>query len=235
MTMVFDPVTSSAISRELHQTAQPLTVLQGLLELALLTSLTPEDYRGVIQRAMEQSRRISGCFDLVRKLVHFQQPPLDLSSFSVSDMTEAVVESVRDSYAMAGVGCEFHPFPYRHDSGIDVVTASEGRVSAALALILSNLPRWTRAGGTVDVAVEVDFQQVQVRIQARQQNAEPYGSSAADLDLMTAPLQLARTMITSTGGNVVQGEPEFSLLISLPKLQQSPEMYKTQGIECVHV
>ena len=62
-----DPL-ASAISHELHRTAQPLTVLQGLLELALLSSSTPEEYRAVIQHAVEQSRRVSDGFDQLRKL-----------------------------------------------------------------------------------------------------------------------------------------------------------------------
>ncbi|HLW87035.1 MAG TPA: hypothetical protein VKR57_01005 [Terriglobales bacterium] len=61
-----------AISQELHQAAQPLTVLQGLLELALLTPSTTEEYRNVIQQAMEQAQKLSGCFDHFRELLHLQ-------------------------------------------------------------------------------------------------------------------------------------------------------------------
>jgi signal transduction histidine kinase len=68
-----DPLVISPISRELHQTAQPLTVLQGLLELALLRSHTAEEYRNIIERAMEESRRVSGCFDHVRELVQLEE------------------------------------------------------------------------------------------------------------------------------------------------------------------
>jgi hypothetical protein len=233
MTSGFDSATSSAISHELHQTAQPLTVLQGLLELSLLTSSTAEEYRGVIQRAMEQSRRISGCLDLVRKLFHFHQPAQDVSSFSVSDMARDVVASLRESYAAAGVACEFCPLPY--DYGTDLVTASEGRVSAALALILANLPRLTKSGGTVEVAVDADLQNVLVRVHAQYPCLGHHDASGLDLDLMSTPLHLARTMITSAGGRVAQGEPDFSVFITLPKTRQIPEMYKTQRIECAHV
>ena len=235
MTLGSGTVHSSLLSRELHQTAQPLTVLQGMLELALLSSFTTEEYRGVIQRAMEQSQRISGCFDLVRKAAHFHQPALDLASFSVSDMVQSVVESVRDSYAAAGVTCEFQPLAMSSVSGVDVITASEGRISAALALILSNLPRWTKAGGAVQVAVEVDCQDVRVLIYARQRSMEGDGARADDPGSMTAALHLARTMVTSAGGSVTYGEPGFSVLISLPKTQHNPEIHETQRIECVHV
>jgi signal transduction histidine kinase len=63
------PLRASVILHELHQTAQPLTVLQGLLELALLSSATAEEYRGVIQRAVEESRRVSRGFEQMRNLI----------------------------------------------------------------------------------------------------------------------------------------------------------------------
>jgi hypothetical protein len=74
LTETFDPLKASVILHELHQTAQPLTVLQGLLELALLSSATAEEYRGVIQRAVEESRRVSSGFDQIRKLVANSSP-----------------------------------------------------------------------------------------------------------------------------------------------------------------
>ncbi|MGH9500032.1 MAG: sensor histidine kinase [Terriglobales bacterium] len=224
----------SAISYELHQTAQPLTVLQGILELAMLSSGTAEEYRGVIQNAMEQSQRISGSLDLVRRLVHFQQSPGDLSSFSISETVRTVVESFKDNYAAAGVECRFPP-PSSHASGLDLVTASEGRVAGALALILANLPRWAKPGGTVEVAIELDSHSVRIRINARQQDGKPDRRTALHPSPMTAPLQLACTMVNSTGGSVTQSEPEFSVVISLPKMQYNPELYEAQRIERVHV
>jgi signal transduction histidine kinase len=234
MTTSSNALTGNAISHQLHQTAQPLTVLQGLLEVALLSSRTAEEYRGVIQRAMEQSLRISGCFDLVRKLFHLQQSPSDVSSFSVSDLASAVVKSVADSYAMAGVGCDLQPPSRNYDCGGDVVHTSQNIVSAALALILSNLPRWTGSGGAVKVAIDAETQDVLVCIVA-QPNAEADSANAPDPGLMTAPLHLARTLIASAGGKLTEGAPQFSVLISLPKTQYSPELYETQRIECVHV
>jgi hypothetical protein len=69
LTEALGPLKAGVMLHELHQTAQPLTVLQGLLELALLSSATVEEYRGVIQRAVEESRRVSTGFDRMRKLI----------------------------------------------------------------------------------------------------------------------------------------------------------------------
>ena len=66
-----DPMpTVAAISQGLHQTAQPLTVLQCLLEQALLDPCTAEQYREVIVRAMSEARRVTEYLDHVFKLVY---------------------------------------------------------------------------------------------------------------------------------------------------------------------
>jgi len=230
-TPLFDPLAASALSRELHHSAQPLTVLQGVLELGLLTSTTTEDYRDVIQRAMEESRRVSSSFDLVRKLLHAHQSAA-LSTFSVSDLVGAVVMGLRENYKVAGVACEFHPL-HAYDSEADLVTAPESAVSTALDLILSGLPRWAKRGGYVKVRVELEGLNVGITIHSRQDAREADGSSAAGF--LAAALGLATRLINGAGGGLVASEPEFSVLISLPRTKQNLAIYNSQGIECAHV
>lgn len=230
-TPLFDPVAANALSRELHHSAQPLTVLQGVLELGLLTSTTTEDYRDVIQRAMEQSRRVSSSFDLVRKLLHAHQPAA-LSTFSVSELVGVVVAGVRENYEAAGVACEFHPL-HGYDPEADLVTAPESVVSTALDLILSGLPRWAKRGGYVKVSVEVQGLDVAITIHSRHDAREADGSSAAEF--MAAALDLATRLINGAGGGLVVSQPEFSVLISLPRTKQSLAIYNSQRIECAHV
>ncbi len=71
---------ASAVSQELHQTAQPLTVLQGLLELSLLKSGTIEEYRKSLERAINELQRVVAGFDHVRELIHSTPPSSPLQS-----------------------------------------------------------------------------------------------------------------------------------------------------------
>jgi signal transduction histidine kinase len=77
--MALDQEIVGALSGGLHQAAQPLTVLQGLLELALIEPHTEDEYRHSIQMAMEQSQRVTGSFDHVRELVRLLQPESDVA------------------------------------------------------------------------------------------------------------------------------------------------------------
>ena len=68
-----NPRTAVEMSRELHKTAQPLTVLHGVLELALSKADTVEDYRKCCEQAIAELRRVADCFDEVRKLLRSGQ------------------------------------------------------------------------------------------------------------------------------------------------------------------
>jgi len=61
-----------AISRGLHQATQPITVLQGTLELALLTASTIHEYRRAIERSLEELQRVTGCFEHLRACIQLQ-------------------------------------------------------------------------------------------------------------------------------------------------------------------
>lgn len=70
----FDPENSAELSRGLHQLAQPLTVLQGCLELILMGTHSVDEYKRSIQQALDESRRVSDSFDHIRELVRNSPP-----------------------------------------------------------------------------------------------------------------------------------------------------------------
>jgi len=62
------------IGHELHETAQPLAVLQGILELALLNACTADDYREVCIHALDELERTMRHFDHIRNVLRAQRP-----------------------------------------------------------------------------------------------------------------------------------------------------------------
>jgi hypothetical protein len=58
-----------ALPRALHEATQPLTVIQGTLELALLTANTIEHYKFAVARSLEELRRLTDCFAHLRTLI----------------------------------------------------------------------------------------------------------------------------------------------------------------------
>jgi hypothetical protein len=57
-----------ALSRSLHQATQPLTVLQGTLELALLSASTVQEYKQAVERSLEELQRVTDSFEHLRTL-----------------------------------------------------------------------------------------------------------------------------------------------------------------------
>ena len=73
-----------SLSRQLHDATQPLTVLQGLLELALIKSQTVEDYRQSVELALKESARVAICFVELRDLITLHQRETEHRSPGVS-------------------------------------------------------------------------------------------------------------------------------------------------------
>ena len=75
---LFDPnrcEVMEAVAQGLHQMAQPMTVLQGVLELGLIEPCSAEEYQRTLQRAMDQWQRVAASIDAIRQLVHVRACP----------------------------------------------------------------------------------------------------------------------------------------------------------------
>jgi len=69
-----DQEIAGAVSRGLHQATQPLTVLQGMLELALLNASSVEEYKRTIERSLDELQRVVDCFERLRTVIGMHQP-----------------------------------------------------------------------------------------------------------------------------------------------------------------
>lgn len=81
-TKALDQQKAAELALGLHQAAQPLTVLQGCLELALTGPHTVDDYQRSIRQALNEAQRVSSCFDRVRELVQMSRLVSDAEDFS---------------------------------------------------------------------------------------------------------------------------------------------------------
>jgi signal transduction histidine kinase len=79
----------AAISQGLHKAAQPLTVLQGMLEQALIEAHTPEEYRAIIVRLMGEARRVTHCFEHLRELAQVRESGLIAANVRAIPETES--------------------------------------------------------------------------------------------------------------------------------------------------
>jgi signal transduction histidine kinase len=187
--MQLDTQLAKAASRGLHDTAQPLTVLQGLLELALEQAKSVGEYREALTAALSETARVTACFENVRQFVRLQQPAPDVCDFSISEIVQDVVGGLR---------------PVVTTSSDVLVHASQGRVRHALSLLISTMA--LRGLGGIEVLVGPQPLTVEVRLTV---------SGAADL--LSSDLEMPQLIAISAGGEMRFSESFDSVSLILPK------------------
>jgi len=203
------------LTRGLHQAAQPLTALQGWLELALAGSHTEDEYKASIRQAIEESRRVLACFDRVREMARRPHPTSPSPGFAASAVVRAVLERFGRDFAAAGVEIVFHPLPEGTEVD-DLVQGSESRVSTALSLILSSSFPFLESGDQLELSICSHPETVDICVLARKHNSS-CETSREELIWRIAPLELAQSLVVSTGGAVTLDPSAFSVVISLAR------------------
>jgi signal transduction histidine kinase len=205
------PALASAASRGLHDTAQPLTVLQGLLELTLMQAQTVEDYRESVTTALAEMARVIACFENVRQLVRLQQPAPDVYSFSISEAVQAVVEELQT----IGTKVAFSPAPAATE---DLVHASRSRVRHALSLLISAVA--VGSPGGVRILIDAPPLPLAVRLSANESS-----------EALPAGMEMAHLVAASAGGKIQFSQTSYSVLLILPKavVDQSTDMKGTSN------
>jgi hypothetical protein len=232
-----DQEIASTISRGLHQTTQPLTVLQGTLELALLNASTVNEYKQAIERSLEELQRVTDSFEHLRTLTQLHQPALDITRFAASAVVKAVLTSLQGHSATAGLELVLRSrFADEKDFGEDRVTMSRGRVFTALKMALADLLALLNRGSKVVIFVEADATNVLIRMETQDAQKRSQVTDTPP-DLMTPRQELARTMMASTGGELTFCPSPCGLLIRLPKVSSASEGHevKQQKAEVAHV
>jgi hypothetical protein len=230
---VFDQETIAELSRGLHQAAQPLTALQGWLELALIGSHTEDEYKASIRQAMEESHRVLACFDRVRELARLPQLTPTVPGFAASAVVRTVLEKFAGDFEAVGVEVVLDPLPDGTDVD-DLIRGSESRVSTALSLILSSSFPFLVSGDRLELSVNSQPERVEICVLARKHNLS--GAAASEeLIWRIAPLELAQTLLASTGGTVTLDPSAFSVLISLSRAPVTSGVCGAAETRCAHV
>jgi hypothetical protein len=217
-----DQEISGTIARGLHQATQPLTVLQGMLELALLQASTVDQFKGAIEQSLGELQRVVDSFEHLRTLAQLQQPASDITTFSASSMVETVLDSLQGHSVSAGVKLALQvKLDGREGSGEDCVRMSRSRISTALKMALSDLLPFLKRGSQIVVLITAEAGEVLIRVQT----ADPIQQRAAVPDAppsLTTPRQeVARAMAASTGAQLTFFFCPSGLLIRLPRLALS--------------
>lgn len=233
----FEQTIAAALSHEIHKAAQPLTVLQGLLELMLAgnsagvrcvevcgdriqkTSCLPnyDECHALLKQVSEEVPRLARCFEEVRKIARLQSPTSDVDLFSPSALIgESLCELSGELYSAGiSVTCEAKD----DEPQTALVSASIGRVSTVVRSILESLIKTLCTGDGIrisiegrDTNVEMSFAPV-CRSSIEEQNGW--------LTTLMSRLKFAQLTCASIGGELRFTKAPVAVVVYLP-LVSSP-------------
>src|SRR5882724_12051930 len=91
------------LSSSLHQMAQPLSIIQASIELALLRQTTGEPMREVAENVLQQLGRAVETLRFTSQLARYQQPALDVTNVLLSDVLHDVIEDLSRTLSTAQI------------------------------------------------------------------------------------------------------------------------------------
>jgi len=218
----FDQAITAAVSRELHRTAQPLTILQGLLELMLSSVSTAEECKSSLERAIEEVHRLTSCFDDVRKLVGLQRSASDIGSVPLSMLVADVLQNLRSQLDIAGIAVVFNTQPNEKSMNV-AVNVSHSRVFNAVRLVLVTLVDCLHTGDQIKISIgRNDSNATIVFWPLRHSQPGVIEEQYLLLSARISRLEFAQVLFSSVGGEVHLNETSGVVVMSLPAAASQP-------------
>jgi hypothetical protein len=96
---------AKAVARGLHAAAQPVAMMQCILEVSLLSEQNPEQYRQVIEEALEQVATLTNRLGYVRELARGYEPKHQ-KTFDLVPLLRSVGQDLNPLFEASGA-CAF--------------------------------------------------------------------------------------------------------------------------------
>ena len=183
------------LSASIHQMAQPLSTIQGLLELALLRPTTAEQYRALTEDVLGHLRRAVEWMQFTASLARFQQPAADVHEVRLSAALESVVADLQLTLDTSQVQLVFsRP---EHEPSIRI---SGTRLEKMLFYVLQAVQGCSQPGDSVQIDIRASVGHVILRIQPlSMKNGIDFAQPSQD-SVVGRALAMADTIVSSAGG-----------------------------------
>jgi len=223
-----NPAVVSAALCGLHDMAQPLTVLQGSLELALMQVQSADEYRQWLEFALEQAGRLASNLEYVQQVVRLQHPPGDVEVFPISAPIKASLQELHGIFAERQLAVTVLQRSEREE-----VAASSSRVHEILRLLFSGLCSLLPQCGQIVLELRHAAAGVSLQFRVADDSGQPIELEINNL--VPSSLKLAQAAVASAAGEMTLGLKPLRIDVCLPSPKSSIRPRRVRKGDPVHV
>jgi K+-sensing histidine kinase KdpD len=186
------------LAENVHDLAQPLSIIQASLELSLLSPITAEQHQDVAESALREVRRAVECMQFIGCLTRFQQPAEDVKNVSLSAALENTISDLQCTLEAAQIQVLFsRP---ENDPTIEI---SPARLRQMLFYVLQAVQGCSSPGDLVRIEIQRQAGYVVLWVEqcrSEREQTEPVNAFPVSETVVERALALADTIVRNAGG-----------------------------------
>lgn len=192
----------STLSANMHELAQPLSIIQASLELALLSPITADQHHDVTKGALQDLQRAVECLQFMACLTRFQQPAKDVQEISLRAALESAMSDLQRTLEAAQLQILF----CRSECNPSI-RISPARLRRMFFYVLQAVQAYSNPGDLIHIEIQEKAGHVVLWIEQSwgqnergKEQSEHAGSSPVHDAVVERALALAETIVGNAGG-----------------------------------
>jgi len=205
-----------SLADSLHQMAQPLSIIQASMELALLRKTTGEQFGEVAQNVLDQVARAVETLRFTSQMARYQQPASDEANLLLSDVLHAAVEDLSRTLSTAQIKLALD-----HSGREREIKFSRTRLRQLFFYILQAVQHLSQPGDMIHIGLQAHAGNIKLRIFQSPEHKTTNVPKASDESFATRSLALAEAIVVGAGAEFQLNLNPLLIVVDFPVRRQS--------------
>ncbi len=205
------------LSASLHELAQPLSIIQSSLELAIARQMTVPEYREMAENALQQMSSVLDSMHFLTQLVRVQQPANDTIKVKLSEAVHGALQEMNRTLEAAKITPSLLP---QEEVAIYI---SKGRLKQMLFSVFQAAAKFSPPGSVLHIVIQRNAQRMELRIHSVKDGNAPAGGPEAHGEARIRTFSLADAIVSSAGGDFVASASPFCIFADFPIMETSEQ------------
>ena len=202
-----------SMADSLHQMAQPLSIIQASMEVALLRKTAGEQFGEVAQTVLDQVARAVETLRFTSQLTRYQQTASDETNLLLSDVLHAAVEDLSRTLSTAQIKLALD-----HSGREREILFSRTRLRQLFFYILQAVQHLSQPGDLIHIGLQAHAGNIKLRIfqSPERTTANAPAPKASDESFATRSLALAEAIVVSAGAEFQLNRSPLLIVVDFP-------------------